>query len=77
MVVRLTLYVTFLILFLDGQNNIFRCVQERLIENDFGNLAEYLNELEPESKHESRFIAHLAIILQQHNIGNMSTNPLK
>merc|ERR1712062_28998 len=59
-----------------GQD-IFRRVQEFLIENDFGNLAEYLNSIEPETKHEGRFIAHLSIILQQLDITNASNTPIK
>jgi len=55
----------------------FRRVQEFLIENDFGNLAEFLNETKPENKHEARFVAHLTITLQHLNVSNASNTPLK
>ena len=61
----------------DQQDSIYRKIQEFLIEDDFGNLAEYINQLECTNKHEARFIAHLAITLQQLTVTNTSNNPIR
>jgi len=61
----------------DQQDSIYRKIQEFLIEDDFGNLAEYINQLECTNKHESRFIAHMAITLQQLTVTNTSNNPIR
>ena len=61
----------------ENSDSIYRKIQEFLIEDDFGNLGEFINQLECTSKHESRFIAHMAIVLQHLNVTNTSNNAIR
>ena len=59
-----------------SEKSIHRKIQELLIENDFVNLAEFLETAEPNSKQEARFLAHMTIVLQQLSIENASSVPI-
>ena len=47
-----------------ASGSIHRRIQELMIENDFGSLADFVEQAEAMSKHDARFLAHLSIVLQ-------------
>ena len=56
---------------------IYRQVQELLILNDFEALGRAMDEMTPENKHQARFLAHLAIVLQNAGVINISLECVK
>jgi len=54
------------------QNSIYRRIQELLILDDFEELARVMDSMEPANKHQARFLAHLAIVLQHSGVGSIS-----
>jgi len=59
-----------------ASGSIHRRIQELMIENDFGSLADFVEQAEAVSKHDARFLAHLSIVLQQLSI-ETSTKPIE
>ena len=58
-------------------NTIYRRVQELLILDDFEELGRAMDTMVATSKHQARFLAHLAIVLQHYGTGNISFECVK
>ena len=56
-----------------GNDSLYRRVQELLILDDFEELGRAMDKMEPTNKHQARFLAHLAIVLQNAGVESISS----
>jgi len=56
-----------------GSDSLYRRVQELLILDDFEELGRAMDKIEPTNKHQARFLAHLAIVLQNAGVESISS----